>query len=528
MPDNLAKDLISPQKILIVEDEADHLSLLTDIFTLSGYLVTPTSNGKDAVEKLANQEFSVVVTDIMMPEMNGLELLEKIKALNNDLPVIVITGHGNIDLAVEAMKKGAFDFLKKPVSIKNINEKITKAIDRKNVIDLRIENKVELVQHQRNLIVSNNQLKMELLKQTNRLEKMKDDLYGKITFLEAINQVSTALCSVLDINDLFQLIVETSMSCAKAEKGSLMIVDQKKKELVVKVALGVDSELIKDKKKNMVDGITGWVCKNKKPLIIKDLRFDTRFSFQFDDKYTTTSLISLPILFKNKLLGVINITNKMNKEPFTTDDLHLMTSLAQNAAIAIENARLYDDLHILFFDTVRSLAAAIDAKDPYTHGHSERVSEYAVVIAQQLKLSPEVVKNIRLAGLLHDIGKIGISEKILLKPDILTPREFETIKKHPEVGARILKNVEALEDLIPALLHHHERWDGTGYVLNLKGEEIPIEARILSVADAFDAITTNRPYRNGLKFESAIEEIKRCCGSQFDTSIVEAFIKTIH
>ena len=129
----------------------------------------------------------------------------------------------------------------------------------------------------------------------------------------------------------------------------------------------------------------------------------------------------------------------MNKEAFTTDDLTLLTSLAQNAAISIENARLYDDLHVLFLDTVRSLAAAIDAKDPYTHGHSERVSRYAVQIAKELNLSPDIVKNIRLAGLLHDIGKIGISEKILLKPESLNHFEYEQIKQHPEVGARILK-----------------------------------------------------------------------------------------
>jgi len=528
MPDNLAEDLTPQKKILIVEKESASPSMLTELFTLSGYLVTPSSNVKDAVEKLTNQEFNAVITDIPDSGMNNLELIDQIKDSNSDLPLIVIAGHGNVELAVEAMKKGASDFLTKPIDIQKVKNRITNALENQKVIDLRKKDMIEITQNYQNLLRDNNQLKLELLKQTNRLEEMKEALYGKITFLEAINQVSTALCSVLDINGLFQLIVETSMSSAKAEKGSLMIVDQKTKKLVIKVALGNDSEFIKNKTKNMIDGITGWVCLNKKALIIKDLRYDRRFSYHFDEKYTTTSLISVPILFKNKLLGVINITNKMNKEPFTTDDLNLLTSLAQSAAISIENARLYNDLHTLFLDTVRSLAAAIDAKDPYTHGHSERVSQYSVNIAEQLKLSREIVKNIRLAGLLHDIGKIGISEKILLKPDILTPIEFEAIKQHPEVGARILKKVVALEDLIPALLHHHERWDGKGYVQSLKGEEIPIEARILSVADAFDAITTDRPYRKGLNFDKAIQEIRRCCGTQFDKTIVNAFIKTIH
>jgi len=527
MPDNLAKDIASRGKILVVEDEKEHLSFLTELFTLSGYLVTPVQSGFDAIEKLSDHDYNVVLTDLVMPEMNGLELIEKIRELKKELPVIVISGHGNIELAVDAMKRGAFDFLKKPINIQSINERIEKAIEQNKIVDIRKTQLEKFYQEKRMLLTSYNELKMDLIRQTNHLKKIKESLYGKITFLEAINQVSTALCSVLKTSDLFQLIVETSINFTKAEKGSLMIVDNKTDELVVKVALGTDAEQIKNKRKNMNDGITGWVCRNRKPLIIKDLRYDNRFSYHFDNKYTTTSLICVPILFKNKLLGVINITNKKNKETFTTEDLNLMTSLAQNAAIAIENAKLYDDLHMLFLDTVRSLAAAIDAKDPYTHGHSERVSEYAVAIAKELKLPSEKIKNIRLAGLLHDIGKIGIREIILKKPAKLTESEYEEIKQHPEVGARILKKVEALETLIPALLHHHERWDGTGYVLNLKGNEIPIEARILAVADAFDAITTDRPYRNGKSFSEAIEEIKNCCGTQFDTKIANTFIKTI-
>jgi putative nucleotidyltransferase with HDIG domain len=528
MSNSLQKEMTSHEKILVVEDEKDHLNLISDLFTLSGYDVTPVLNGFDAVKKITDDDYSVVLTDLKMPQMDGLQLLTKIKEIKKDIPVIVMTGYGSLEVAIDAMKKGAFDFLKKPINLKVVKEKVEKAIEQKKTIEYEKQKKEKVFKHQQKLIISNNELRIDLVRQSTRLKKIKDALYGKISFLEAINQVSSALCSVLDIDDLFQLIVETSMSRAKAKKGSLMIVDYKTNELVIKVALGKDSETIKGKRKNLTEGITGWVFQNKKPLIIKDLRFDSRFTYHFDEKYTTTSLICVPVIFKNNLLGILNITNKENEEAFTTDDLELLTSLAQNAAIAIENARLYDDLHILFLDTIKSLAAAIDAKDPYTHGHSERVSEYAVMIAKELNLPNEVIKNIHLAGLLHDIGKIGISEQILRKPDRLTMDEFEEIKQHPLVGAKILHEVESLQLLIPALLHHHERWDGSGYVNGLKGEQIPLEARILAVADAFDAITTNRPYRIGLSIQDAVTEIKRCCGTQFDISIADAFLKTIN
>ena len=185
MPGNIAKDL-TQERILVVEDEKDHLSFLTELFTLSGYLVTPALNGIEAVEKLSENDYSVVLTDIMMPEMDGLELLERIKEIKDDLPVIVITGQGNVDIAVDAMKKGAYDFLKKPLNINSVNDKIVKAIEQKKIIQMRKNQQKELFEQQRTLITSNNELRLDLMNQTGRLNQIKEALYGKITFLEAI------------------------------------------------------------------------------------------------------------------------------------------------------------------------------------------------------------------------------------------------------------------------------------------------------------------------------------------------------
>ncbi|KSV17975.1 diguanylate cyclase [Dehalococcoides mccartyi] len=176
---------------------------------------------------------------------------------------------------------------------------------------------------------------------------------------------------------------------------------------------------------------------------------------------------------------------------------------------------------------IYALAATVDAKDHYTYGHSRKVSEYAVALAEILKLPEEKVENIRAAGLLHDIGKIGVPDHILTKPSALDDEEWEPIKTHPELGVEILKRIIDLVNCLPAILHHHEHFDGSGYPFGLKGENIPLEARILSIADAYDAVTSPRPYRTQLHTEQAIAELKRCAGSQFDPALVDIFCRVI-
>jgi putative nucleotidyltransferase with HDIG domain len=192
--------------------------------------------------------------------------------------------------------------------------------------------------------------------------------------------------------------------------------------------------------------------------------------------------------------------------------------------VALENARLYEDLKNLFFSTVASLANAIDAKSTWTKGHSERVMHTSGRIAQELGLPPDMVERIKIGGLLHDIGKIGIIENLLEKPDSLSDMESPSMRLHPVKGVAILAPIEQLRDILPAILHHHERYDGKGYPDGLKGEDIPLPARIVTVADAFDAMVAVRPYKQGRPVQEALQELQACAGTQFDPRVVDAFV----
>ncbi len=237
--------------------------------------------------------------------------------------------------------------------------------------------------------------------------------------------------------------------------------------------------------------------------------------------------IALPLKPRDKFLGVIQLANKKGNASFRPEDLDLLRILGSQIAFVIQNADLFHNLQRAYIDTLSALTSAIDAKDSYTRGHSERVTDLSVKLAKAMNLSNQEVESIKLGGLLHDIGKIGIPEGILNKPGRLTNEEFDIIKSHPELGTKILGKVEFLSGIVSIIRHHHERYDGKGYPEGLKSTEIPLLARIISVVDTYDAMTTDRPYRKALSVEEAIAEIKKCSGTQFDPEVAANFVDLI-
>jgi putative nucleotidyltransferase with HDIG domain len=201
--------------------------------------------------------------------------------------------------------------------------------------------------------------------------------------------------------------------------------------------------------------------------------------------------------------------------------------MSESISTAVNNLkRAARENHELFINSIRALAAAIDAKDPYTRGHSERVARYSSLVAKEMGLPSEDVRRVRLSALLHDVGKIGIDDRIIRKPTALTEEEFEIMKSHPVKGAAIMDAIPELHDVIPGMKHHHERWEGGGYPDGLAGEEIPLQARIVSVADTFDAMTTTRPYQRAMEISYVFQRIRQLAGVRYDPAVVEALVQS--
>lgn len=358
-------------------------------------------------------------------------------------------------------------------------------------------------------------------------QNMVGELESKRYQLKSVRELADALVCVLNLEHLLDMIVESGLHLAKAKTGSIMLITPETNYMTIRTARGMREDIIKKVRVKIGEGISGYVAQTGEPLLIKDIENAGRFSKKSASKYETHSLISVPLKIKEKIIGVLNINNKVTGESFDEDDLSLTMMLASYAAISIDTARLHENLSKSVINIVKLATNALEAKDSYTAGHSERVTEFGTEIAKAIGCSENQVETIRQAGLLHDIGKIGINDSVLLKPSRLTDEEFEIIKTHPAIGYSIVSPMDIMPSVRDAILHHHERYDGRGYPDGMAAADISLEARILAVADSFDAMTSTRAYRKSLPNNVVVRELIRCSGSQFDPEVVTAFLEIL-
>ncbi len=351
-------------------------------------------------------------------------------------------------------------------------------------------------------------------------------LEKKIMQLKTLTELAPLINSSLDHELIRKKTIEATTWVLNAEAASLFLLDKATGELYIDVATGEKGEKLERVRLEKGVGIAGHVVEHGEALIIHDAQSDTRF-FEGVDKasgFTTRNIICVPVKSREQTIGVLEGINKKEGQ-FDDNDIEVMDSISNYVAVAIENASLHNELKKTFYETAEVMADTIELRDPYTGGHTKRVRRHCLVIGRYMGLSKGELENLHLAAILHDIGKIGIKDDILLKDGKLEEAEFIKMRMHSLYGAELLKNIEQLRDVIPCIRAHHERYDGTGYPDGLKNDEIPLIARIITVADTFDAMTSERPYRRRLSKEAALAELKRFAGIQFDPEVIEAFLE---
>ncbi len=348
-----------------------------------------------------------------------------------------------------------------------------------------------------------------------------DQLNSAINNLTLLYQIEYHISSILSI----EVLLRTAVSLIDAALGNIittiLIPDEDNKKLVIKAIS--QNAIVKSGFETvpMYRGVVGEAMKMKKAIYVSEAEKDERY---FPAIEGVKSELAIPLIAGTRILGVIDFQSKIANR-FDVMTLDLLDDIAHRISTFLENAILYERLEKSYTETIRALVLAMEAKDSYTRGHSERVTELALKLADEMGFTDGRKRKIYWAGLLHDIGKIGISESILNKPGHLDEFEFSEIKRHPEEGAKMLEPIEGLKEVVPLIRHHHENFDGTGYPDGLKGEEIPLESRILAVCDVFDAMTTIRSYRNPFSKEDAIHAIKLFSGTRLDPEIVKEFTK---
>ncbi|MBM3143976.1 MAG: GAF domain-containing protein [Chloroflexi bacterium] len=355
--------------------------------------------------------------------------------------------------------------------------------------------------------------------------------------LQALISLIARISTTLDRDQILSLIIDQARGLLNAEASSLFLLDEESNHLILHLTKDVHETSLPPLRIPADTGIIGHVVNTGEAVSVRDARKDKRHYDGIDEisGVQTKSLLAVPLRVPTVVLGrqrgttearIIGGVEAINKTDgsFDDNDIQLLSTLAEQAATVLHIAHLYTDADELFLNTITALVTAIDAKDPYTEGHSQRVSDYSVAMAEELNLSPEIRHQIRVGALLHDIGKIGVSDAILAKPDHLTTAEYAEMKKHPAIGARIIKQVRRLQDVLPALSQHHERMDGKGYPQGVQGEEISAIARIVAVSDVFDALTSKRPYRAAMNIETALEILRIEAGDHLDDRYVDACI----
>ena len=353
--------------------------------------------------------------------------------------------------------------------------------------------------------------------------KINLDLEKHIDEVSILFEISQSITSTLVLDEVLDSIVSFSIEMINALRCELRLLNKESNALEVRASRGLSKSFLTSKAINKGESVIGSCFEKRRPISVTDVRKLT------DDplanimrKEKIAGLLAVPIILHNKSIGVITIYTSKPRN-FSQSEIDLLSTFASQASIAIENARLYANMKEQYMSMVMALAAAIETKDSYTHGHSTKVMEYAVKISKEIGLTEDQIETIRYAGLLHDIGKIGVKDVILAKQGKLTDEEIAELRKHPEYGANIMEHVAILKDIAPLTLYHHERYDGHGYPLGLKGTEIPLGARILAVADTYDAMIADRPYRKAFPFDYVKKEMIKAAGSQLDPSLVKVF-----
>jgi putative nucleotidyltransferase with HDIG domain len=357
--------------------------------------------------------------------------------------------------------------------------------------------------------------------------------------LDTLLAIFGQIGATLDRDQILHLMVDYAREVIDAEACSLFLVDPDRGDMYLHLASNINQELSLDEVRVPAgQGIIGHVIRTGETVLVPDVKKDERHYHGVDQAigFSTRAILAVPLRSRKVILGgergsiserVIGGFEAINKiyGTFDSEDAQLLNRLANQAATVLEIADLYADAQDLLLGVIQALAAAIDAKDPYTEGHSQRVSDFSVQIAQQLDLPPEMIHQVRVGSLLHDIGKIGVADHILSKPGRLSDEEYAVMKQHPSIGAKIMRQVRMLQRELPGIIEHHERLDGSGYPTRLNAEQISLYGRIVAVADVFDALTSDRPYRAAMSAEEAFRHLLEGAHTLFDARCIESLIQ---
>ncbi len=509
------------RSILVIDDDRRVLELLQISLTQNGFRVSTAGTGEEGLEIVRRDSPDLIILDLRLPRKTGFEVCAALKSSKDTshIPVIMVSASAEVDSRLQGLMHGADDYMTKPFSPKELLIKVRRIFER--------------LDRSEHLASKNRELESEVARNREDLVVRNKELRFQVYSLETLMGLTHQLNSSLDLDELLNTLILSGVGQLRVNSACLFLTDQRDEptRLTASTFKGIKEEQARaisfEYESDFVRALLPAEGEEGRPIRLAEIGDDPALESAVGPLFAAGFTVVSPVIMKQRLTAILAVGEKVSGQEFQSVDLEMLKALSESAGIAIENARLFKDLQESYVSTVRVLVSRIEDKDPYTHGHTERVAEYAVGIARELDFTMEEIQRIQFGAFLHDIGKVHTQDDILHKPGALTEEEWMMVKAHPVRGAEMIRGVKFLERVTDMVRHHHERVDGKGYPDGLQGDQISVGAKIVNVADAFDAMTTDRPYRAGLTVEQAVQQMTEKAGSQFAAEIVRVFVAAL-
>jgi response regulator RpfG family c-di-GMP phosphodiesterase len=483
-------------RILVIDDDEAFGSMVADVLSQKGHEVVRHTDPLVALESVQKGPFAAAVVDLVMPAMGGLELADQIKARSPDTQVVILTGQADVGSAIESIQRGVFDFLRKDsLELPVLERTIGKAVERS-----------DLIRQNRELLAQLSESNHHLL---------------------ALHELGTVLAGEPHLDLLLGKLVRAAKQISKAETGRVILLGATPNSgFVIQLSVGDQAATIQGARLQPSEGLAALAIETGEAINLPWAADHPRFSPRCDEMPTRLPGFLCAPLSHGSVRGALMVAGR-SSGGFSPQDQDALKSLGRQAAVAIENARAHERSLNFFTHISEILVSVLESMDIFYKGHSRRVAALADTISRRVGLGDTERRDIHFGALLHDIGKIQLDHAVLSSTGMASKAVLQHMRAHPTLGLEILRPITILEGILPTIHGHHERWDGAGYPLGVRGELIPLGARIVAIADSFDAMTWSTPYKVGRTIDDALAEMEACSGSQFDPTLTTVFVTAL-
>ena len=516
-------------RILVVDDEPEEASLIADSLSSADptWCVEAETDPAEALQRLTAESFDCLVTDLVMPSLGGLHLAEQARTADGHLAIIAITGCGTVESSVEALRLGFDDFLEKPFDLEAMKQAVARSLRARRRQEERDSRFAELAQAKTRLETTNARVTQKLEIASHDLVLSNRRMARRLDEVAVRADVARTVMGVIELEDLLGLCAELVGDRVPCRSSTVALYESREHAIGLMVRTRPESDdpaALSWLRSPITEGVMCRAAHAAKTVHVESIADSSLLDEQERDLWRDGRLLVVPIPLQGLSVGTAVLHRAADEEAFSAADVKAVTQLAQVIAPAIQTAKLHHRQRCQIYASLEAIADAVEQHDGYLKGHAARVLGYAMPIGQALDLPQSQIGALQIAARLHDIGRLAVPDSAVNHPGPLTDAQWDLVRRHPDAGADFLMPLDFFGEVGTIIRAHHESYDGTGYPQRKAGEEIPPVARAITVADAFDAMTSPRPHREALDTEQAREQIRRLAGQQFDPTMAEALL----